>query len=58
MTIRIAAVVHNEVKHDVRLFGLSADSDDRFVLPSNIPVYLGHRNLSEIKDRIQFEGLE
>ena len=74
MIIKIAAVVHNEVKrdarvlkeaatlqaagHDVRLFGLSADSDDEFVLPGNIPVRLGHRNLGGIKDRIKAEGLE
>ncbi|GAA2177726.1 hypothetical protein GCM10009784_29340 [Arthrobacter parietis] len=74
MIIRIASVVHNEVKrdarvlkqaatlkaagHDVRLFGLSADSDAEFDLPGDIPVRLGHRDLSGIKDRIQAEGLE
>lgn len=72
--MRIAAVVHNDVRrdarvlkeaatlkaagHDVRLFGLSADSDEEFVLSSDIPVRLGHRDLSDVKARIQAEGLE
>lgn len=44
--------------HDVRLFGLTADQDEEFVLPNNIPVRLAHRDLSGIKDRIRAEGLE
>lgn len=72
--IRIAAVVHNEVRrdarvlkqaatlkaagHEVRLFGLSGESDEEFVLFGDIPVALGHRDLSGIKDRIGAEGLE
>lgn len=74
MIIRIASVVHNEVRrdarvlkqaatlkaagHDVRLFGLSAESNDQFALPGDIPVRLGVRDLSGIKNRIQAEGLE
>lgn len=72
--MRIAAVVHNGVKHDarvlkgaatlkaqghdVRLFGLTADETEDFVLPNGVPVHLQHRNLSGVKARIQEEGLE
>lgn len=72
-TIRIAAVVHNSVKHDarvlkgaaslkaqghdVRLFGLTADETEDFILPNGIPVHLQHRDLSDTKARIEREGL-
>ena len=72
--MRIAAVVHNGVKHDarvlkgaaslkalghdVRLFGLTADESEDFTLPNGVPVYLQHRDLSGVKARILEEGLE
>lgn len=71
--MRIAAVVHNGVKHDarvlkgaaslkaqghdVRLFGLTADESEDFVLPNGIPVHLQHRDLSDLKPRIEREDL-
>ena len=73
-TIRIAAVVHNTVTHDarvlkgaaslkaqgheVRLFGLTPDETEDFVLPNGIPVHLEHRDLTGIKSRVDEEGLE
>lgn len=72
--MRIAAVVHNGVKHDarvlkgaaslkalghdVRLFGLTADQSEDFTLPNGVPVHLEHRDLSGVKARIAEEGLE
>jgi len=71
--IRIAAIVHNAVRHDarvlkeaaslkarghdVRLFGLTPDEADVFTLPNGIPVHLAHRDLSDVKPRIQREEL-
>lgn len=71
--MRIAAVVHNEVRHDarvlksastlkarghdVRLFGLTAGESEDFVLPNGIPVHLEHRDLSDRTPRIVREGL-
>ncbi|GLI30093.1 MULTISPECIES: glycosyltransferase [Brachybacterium] len=71
--MRIAAVVHNGVKHDarvlkgaaslkaqghdVRLFGLTADESEDFVLPNGIPVHLQHRDLSDLKPRVEREDL-
>lgn len=71
--MRIAAVVHNGVKHDarvlkgaaslkaqghdVRLFGLTAEESEDFTLPNGIPVHLQHRDLSDSKARIAREGL-
>lgn len=73
MTIRIAAVVHNAVRHDarvlksagslkaqghdVRLFGLTAEETEDFVLPNGISVHLEHRDLSDIRGRVEREGL-
>ena len=72
--MRIAAVVHNGVKHDarvlkgaaslkaeghdVRLFGLTPDESEDFTLPNGVPVHLEHRDLTGVKDRIRSEGLE
>ena len=72
--MRIAAVVHNGVKHDarvlkgaaslkaqghdVRLFGLTPDESEDFVLPNGVPVHLEHRDLTGVKNRILEEGLE
>lgn len=72
--MRIAAVVHNGVKHDarvlkgaaslkaqghdVRLFGLVPDESEDFVLPNGVPVHLQHRDLTGVKARIREEGLE
>lgn len=72
--MRIAAVVHNGVKHDarvlkgaaslkaqghdVRLFGLTPDESEDFVLPNGVPVHLQHRDLTGVKARIRDEGLE
>jgi glycosyltransferase involved in cell wall biosynthesis len=72
--MRIAAVVHNGIKHDarvlkgaaslaaqghdVRLFGLTADETEDFVLPNGVPVHLQHRDLTGVKARIAEEGLE
>lgn len=72
--MRIAAVVHNGVKHDarvlkgaaslkaqghdVRLFGLTADESEDFMLPNGVPVHLEHRDLTGVKARIAEEGLE
>lgn len=71
--MRIAAVVHNGVKHDarvlkgastlkaqghdVRLFGLTPDESEDFTLPNGIPVHLQHRDLSASKARIERENL-
>lgn len=71
--MRIAAVVHNGVKHDarvlkgaaslkaqghdVRLFGLTPDESEDFTLPSGIPVHLQHRDLSDSRARIERENL-
>ncbi|MFC7465634.1 glycosyltransferase [Brachybacterium sp. GCM10030252] len=71
--MRIAAVVHNGVKHDarvlkgaaslkaqghdVRLFGLTADETEDFVLPNGVPVHLQHRDLSDQKPRMEREEL-
>ena len=71
--MRIAAVVHNGVKHDarvlkesaslksqghdVRLFGLTPDQSEDFMLPNGVPVHLRHRDLSGLRDRIAAEGL-
>lgn len=73
IAIRIAAVVHNDVRHDarvlkgsaslmaqghdVRVFGLTADESESFVLPNGIPVHLEHRDLSGIRTRVEHEGL-
>lgn len=72
--MRIAAVVHNGVKHDarvlkaaaslkeqghdVRLFGLTPEDSEDFVLSNGVVVHLQHRDLSGIKERIVAEGLE
>lgn len=72
--MRIAAVVHNGVKHDarvlkgaaslkaqghdVRLFGLTPDDSEDFVLPNGVPVHLQHRDLTDLKARVAEEGLE
>lgn len=72
--MRIAVVVHNEVKHDarvlkgaaslktngheVRLFGLTAGESEDFVLPNGVPVHLQHRDLTGIRARMEKEGLE
>lgn len=72
--MRIAAVVHNGVKHDarvlkgaaslkarghdVRLFGLTPEHSEDFTLPNGVPVHLQHRDLTGIKDRIAAEGLQ
>ncbi|MFC7375101.1 glycosyltransferase [Brachybacterium sp. GCM10030268] len=66
-------MVHNDVKHDarvlkgaaslqarghdVKLFGLTADDSERFVLPDGIPVHLAHRDLSDVHARIERDGL-
>ncbi|GGN79892.1 hypothetical protein GCM10010968_07230 [Agrococcus terreus] len=71
--MRIAAVVHNEVRHDarvlksastmkarghdVRLFGLTAGESESFSLPNGIPVRLEHRDLSDRTPRIVREQL-
>lgn len=71
--MRIAAVVHNEVRHDarvlksasslkarghdVRLFGLTAGESEDFTLPNGIPVHLQHRDLSDRTPRIIREQL-
>lgn len=71
--MRIAAVVHNGVKHDarvlkgaaslraqghdVRLFGLTPEESEDFTLPNGIPVHLQHRDLSDLKARIGREEL-
>lgn len=71
--IRIAAVVHNDVRHDarvlkgsaslmlqghdVRVFGLTADESQDFSLPNGISVHLEHRDLSDVRPRIEREGL-
>lgn len=71
--MRIAAVVHNEVRHDarvlksastlksrghdVRLFGLTAGESESFSLPNGIPVRLEHRDLSDRTPRIVRERL-
>jgi glycosyltransferase involved in cell wall biosynthesis len=71
--MRIAAVVHNGVKHDarvlkgaaslraqghdVRLFGLTPEESEDFTLPNGIPVHLQHRDLSDVKARIGREEL-
>lgn len=71
--IRIAAVVHNDVRHDarvlkgaaslkahghdVRVFGLTADESEDFMLPNGVPVHLEHRDLSGNRSRMQEEGL-
>lgn len=71
--MRIAAVVHNEVRHDARvlksastlkarghdvqLFGLTAGESENFVLPNGIPVHLAHRDLSDRTPRIIREQL-
>jgi len=72
-TIRIAAVVHNAVTHDarvlkgaaslkaqghdVRLFGLTAEDAETLNLPNGVPVHLAHRDLSDIRPRVEREGL-
>lgn len=72
--MRIAVVVHNEVKrdarvlkgaaslktsgHDVRLFGLTAEESEDFVLPNGVPVHLQHRDLTGVRARVEEEGLE
>lgn len=72
--MRIAAVVHNGIKHDarvlkgaaslkaeghdVRLFGLTPDESKDFILPNGVPVHLQHRDLTGVKARIAEEGLE
>lgn len=72
--MRIAVVVHNQVKHDarvlkgaaslkasgheVRLFGLTAEESEDFVLPNGVPVHLQHRDLTGIRARVEEEGLE
>nr|WP_299521033.1 glycosyltransferase [uncultured Serinicoccus sp.] len=43
--------------HDVRLFGLTGDETEDFVLPNGIPVHLEHRDLSDIRGRVEREGL-
>src|SRR5690625_7289499 len=69
--IRIAAIVHNAVRHDarvlkeaaslkarghdVRLFGLTPDEAAVVTLPNGIPAHLAHRDLSHVKPRIQRE---
>lgn len=71
--MRIAAVVHNEVRHDarvlksastlkarghdVRLFGLTAGESEDFTLPNGIPVHLESRDLSDRTPRIVREKL-
>lgn len=71
--MRIAAVVHNAVKHDarvlkgaaslkaqghdVRLFGLTSGESEDFTLPNGIPVHLQNRDLSDAKARIEREEL-
>lgn len=71
--MRIAAVVHNVVKHDarvlkgaaslkaqghdVRLFGLTPEESEDFTLPNGIPVHLQHRDLSDSRARIEREDL-
>ncbi|VEW14730.1 putative glycosyl transferase [Brevibacterium casei] len=71
--MRIAVVVHNGVKHDarvlkgaaslkaqghdVRVFGLTPDECQEFLLPNGVPVYLTHRDVSSAKARIEREGL-
>src|SRR5699024_2971916 len=72
--MRIAVVVHNEVKrdarvlkgvaslkahgHEVRLFGLTAEESEDFVLPNGVPVHLQHRDLTGVRARVVAEGLE
>src|SRR5690625_7310348 len=71
--IRIAAILHNAVRHDarvlkeaaslkarghdVRLFGLTPDEGDVFTFPNGILVHLAHRDLSAVIPRIQREDL-
>lgn len=71
--MRIAAVVHNGVKHDarvlkaaaslnsqgheVRLFGLTPEETEDFTLPNGISVHLQHRDLADSRARIEREGL-
>lgn len=43
--------------HDVRVFGLTADESEDFVLPNGIPVHLEHRDVSDARARIEREGL-
>lgn len=72
-SMRIAVVVHNNVKrdarvlkgatslkslgHDVRLFGLTANDSEHFILPNGVPVHLKHRDLSGIRSRMAEEEL-
>lgn len=72
--MRIAAVVHNSVKHDarvlkgagslkaqghdVRIFGLTSEASEEFVLPNGVPVHLQYRDLSGVKNRAIAEGLK
>lgn len=44
--------------HEVRLFGLTPDETEDFVLPNGIPVHLEHRDLTGIRARVDEEGLE
>lgn len=71
--MRIAAVVHNAVKHDarvlkgaaslkaqghdVRLFGLTGGESEDFTLPNGIPVHLQNRDLTDARARIEREEL-
>lgn len=43
--------------HDVRLFGLTPGETEVLTLPDGIPVYLAHRDLADIKARVEREGL-
>lgn len=72
--MRIAAVVHNGVKHDarvlkgaaslksvghdVRIFGLTPGETEDFLLENGIPVHLEHRDLSGLRERMATEGLD
>lgn len=72
--LSIAVAVHNGVRqdarvikqaqtlkaagHDVRVFGLSPDGDEDFLLDGGIPVRLAHRNITGIVDTLAKQGLE
>ncbi|VEW14728.1 putative glycosyl transferase [Brevibacterium casei] len=73
-TMKIAVTVHNAVRHDarvikqaqtlksaghdVRVFGLTAERDEEFLLDGGIPVRLTHRDLSGAASFLSERGLE
>lgn len=71
---RIAVAVHNGIRHDarvikeaqtlkaaghdVRVFGLTPDADEEFMLDGGIPVHLTHRDVSGVNAFLREHGLE